>query len=335
MEWKVSGIDVVAIPFLRTYPVHAQVHRVFVQRYLHDRRQDFDVVHAHTPLVPSIRGPWPVVTTVHSLIAQDGKATRIVDARTLLIRMQTVVSARVERDLLRASVAVAVVNPFIASVVREIVGRSVPVRVLPNGVDETIFSPDQTTQRALQALAVGRLVHGKGSDDLLRAWPKVLVRHPTASLVIVGDGPLRLRLERMARLLRISHSVTFVGAVGRCRPGRTLPTRRSAGAAVSPRRHVDRLVGGDGLRNTRRRDRCRRALSPREGERIRSTCRARHSPNHSHRPSATSWADPGGATSRRRWTNFVPSVLHCSRTWRAPTCPYMKRRSTWTPTPAS
>ncbi len=175
-----------------------------------------------------------MVTTVHSLIAQDGKATRIVDARTLLIRMQTVVSARVERDLLRASVAVAVVNPFIASAVRGIVGRSVPVRVLPNGVDETIFSPDQTTQRALQALAVGRLVHGKGFDDLLRAWPKVLVRHPTASLVIVGDGPLRLRLERMARLSRISHSVTFVGAVGR---SDLVERYRRAGVLVQPSHH--------------------------------------------------------------------------------------------------
>ena len=48
-------------------------------------------------------------------------------------------------------------------------------------------------------VCVSRMVPRKGQDTLIRAWPLVLATTPDATLLLVGDGPYRNRLERMAR----------------------------------------------------------------------------------------------------------------------------------------
>jgi glycosyltransferase involved in cell wall biosynthesis len=58
------------------------------------------------------------------------------------------------------------------------------------------------------ALFVGRLSPEKGVDRLLKAW--ALIQHSGRSLWIVGDGPERENLERMAIALNLSN-VRFTG----------------------------------------------------------------------------------------------------------------------------
>ena len=53
---------------------------------------------------------------------------------------------------------------------------------------------------------VGRLVHEKGVDILLRALPHVLASHPQSVLVIAGKGPERDRLNALAHDLGVRRS---------------------------------------------------------------------------------------------------------------------------------
>lgn len=62
-------------------------------------------------------------------------------------------------------------------------------------------------------LSASRLVRRKGHDMLIRAWPRTLARHPAAALVIVGDGPSRRRLVRLANRHGVGGSVIFVPSV--------------------------------------------------------------------------------------------------------------------------
>jgi phosphatidylinositol alpha-1,6-mannosyltransferase len=65
-------------------------------------------------------------------------------------------------------------------------------------------------------LAVSRLEHRerqKGIDRLIEAFPLVLDRVPGATLRIVGDGPDRSELEKLAARLGVKHRVEFLGAV--------------------------------------------------------------------------------------------------------------------------
>jgi glycosyltransferase involved in cell wall biosynthesis len=66
----------------------------------------------------------------------------------------------------------------------------------------------------LRLLAVGRLTQIKGQAVLLEALASLRARDVDASLTIVGDGPKRAALERIARRLEIADSVQFEGAVG-------------------------------------------------------------------------------------------------------------------------
>ena len=48
-------------------------------------------------------------------------------------------------------------------------------------------------------LYIGRLVEKKGVPDLLRAMNQVNAKYPDIKLTILGDGPLRERLETYAQ----------------------------------------------------------------------------------------------------------------------------------------
>ncbi|MBF6621552.1 MAG: glycosyltransferase family 4 protein [Patulibacter sp.] len=72
------------------------------------------------------------------------------------------------------------------------------------------------TLPAAELVFVGRLVPRKGVADLLRALHVMREISPTSPprVAIVGDGPLRARLERLTLSLNLNGSVTFHGAIG-------------------------------------------------------------------------------------------------------------------------
>jgi glycosyltransferase involved in cell wall biosynthesis len=94
--------------------------------------------------------------------------------------------------------------------------------IVPNGVDVGHFSfasdSDRVAARrrlgvdprAAAVVTVSRLSRQKGLDVIIRAWRQVLARAPQAVLLIVGEGPERLGLERQTDALRLSN-VVFVG----------------------------------------------------------------------------------------------------------------------------
>jgi glycosyltransferase involved in cell wall biosynthesis len=98
---------------------------------------------------------------------------------------------------------------------RQAVERGVPetkLRTLSIGVDLDFFAPDPLRSRSLDpiVLFVGRLVEKKGCAHLIRAMSLIESRHPTAKLLIVGDGPLLDPLRAQAR--DALHNCTFLGS---------------------------------------------------------------------------------------------------------------------------
>lgn len=94
---------------------------------------------------------------------------------------------------------------------------------LPPGVDTDRFAPDPAARTALRAryqlgerpvvVCVSRLVPRKGQDMLIRALPEIRRRVPGAVLMIVGGGPHREALERLATRHGVTDDVRFTGGV--------------------------------------------------------------------------------------------------------------------------
>lgn len=71
------------------------------------------------------------------------------------------------------------------------------------GVDREHFAPPTTRGDSTNVLFVGRLVEKKGCEYLLRAMHLVQREHANCELTIIGDGPLRRKLESLANELQI------------------------------------------------------------------------------------------------------------------------------------
>ncbi|WP_242901893.1 glycosyltransferase family 4 protein [Actinomadura terrae] len=105
---------------------------------------------------------------------------------------------------------------------------------LAPGVDEQLFrrgagGAEIRARHGLSdrpvAVCVSRLVPRKGQDALIHAWPRVLKRVPDAALLLVGGGPYRAELERLAAAVGVTGSVVFAGNV----PWEELPAHHDAG----------------------------------------------------------------------------------------------------------
>ena len=68
-------------------------------------------------------------------------------------------------------------------------------------------------QDAVVIGTVSRLERGKGTSHLISAFARITQRCPGARLLIVGDGTMRPKLERLASSLGISDRVVFTGAL--------------------------------------------------------------------------------------------------------------------------
>jgi glycosyltransferase involved in cell wall biosynthesis len=108
-------------------------------------------------------------------------------------------------------------------------GRS---KFLPNGCDLSEFSPDVGAPRSKTVVTVTRLTNRqKRTSDLIRAMAEL----PSEwTLDIVGTGPDKSMLERLAAELELSSRVRFHGFVGR---GQVRDMLRHCGVYAMPSAH--------------------------------------------------------------------------------------------------
>ncbi len=93
------------------------------------------------------------------------------------------------------------------------------VRTIVNGVDVQRFGSTLADRSALGLTgdevvigSVARLDPVKNHALLVSAFAKVLLSHPRAVLLLVGDGQERARLERLCGSLNVGEKVRFLGA---------------------------------------------------------------------------------------------------------------------------
>lgn len=108
-----------------------------------------------------------------------------------------------------------VIGRFSSVTVSKAVQASMPFAstLVYNSYDREAFYSLGNEERVRYSVAfVGRLVRGKGCDVLLEALSLLSQRGLTFSCSVIGDGPERIRLEEMARAMKLQ-TVVFCGAL--------------------------------------------------------------------------------------------------------------------------
>lgn len=89
------------------------------------------------------------------------------------------------------------------------------IDVVPNLVDLSLFTPDDTADRQ-HILAAGNLVAVKNVALLIEAYAEARKASKLPPLHIAGDGPMRAELEGLAQALSVGTQVRFLGRLNRC-----------------------------------------------------------------------------------------------------------------------
>lgn len=89
------------------------------------------------------------------------------------------------------------------------------ISVIPNPVLLPPVEPISSRTDVLNpmVISVGRLVHEKGFDVLLRAFAQLKDKYRLWRLTILGEGPMRSELETLARTLQLAGRVSLPGRV--------------------------------------------------------------------------------------------------------------------------
>jgi glycosyltransferase involved in cell wall biosynthesis len=84
---------------------------------------------------------------------------------------------------------------------------------IPNSVDQEFYRPENNRGQSgrKRICFVGRLAEEKGIDCLIKAMKKVNAADPGVELDIVGDGPMRERLQNLSDSLHLQDLIHFIG----------------------------------------------------------------------------------------------------------------------------
>jgi glycosyltransferase involved in cell wall biosynthesis len=212
------------LPFVRVSELVRDPHPIkdavaLARLYRIIRRGRFEIVHTHTTKagllgrIAAICARVPVVVhtphghAFHDYLGKGGSVALQAVERALTARTTRVIClTEAERqDHLRLRI-----------------GPPEKFSVVHSGVDvERFRSPQATPEDARRALGlpqgvpligcVARLVPVKGVQHLLDAMPAVRAAMPGATVVFVGDGPLRGSLQQTATARRLDDAVVFLG----------------------------------------------------------------------------------------------------------------------------
>jgi phosphatidylinositol alpha-mannosyltransferase len=189
-------------------PLNDSVARITLSFHLADRvaalieSERFDVLHFHEPLLPAL----PMTMLRMSTTANVGTFHAFAHSNLGYYYGRSLLEpylAHLHRGIAVSEPAGTFFNRYFPDF---------PLRVIPNGIDVTVFKPGLPPIRHLRddnvnILFVGRLEKRKGLGDLLRGYEFMLERVPKTRLIIVGDGPLRGKVESFISRHHLSNVV--------------------------------------------------------------------------------------------------------------------------------
>jgi GalNAc-alpha-(1->4)-GalNAc-alpha-(1->3)-diNAcBac-PP-undecaprenol alpha-1,4-N-acetyl-D-galactosaminyltransferase len=227
--WAAQNQDVTLITLSSEssdwYKVHSDVKRVGLNLQLPSAhigvalRRNVQRIKRLRDALRSLRPDVAIVfgdtTNVLTLIASLGLGIPIIVSERNDPRQQPMNLARgILRSILyRYADAVVVQSPAVRDWAKKFV-RQNAIHVIPNPVNAPRTAPEDSCARVVDSVvAMGRLTRQKGFDILLPAFKICAERHPSWSLLILGEGEQRRSLEALVVELGLTGRVRLPGLV--------------------------------------------------------------------------------------------------------------------------
>lgn len=168
------------------------------------KNHSFDVVHFHEPVVPFVGRqliagcPYPTVATLHAALPETGIGRTLGSIKPYF------------RSVLQHVDIFTRVSPAAGEYLDDLLD-GVEIYDVPNGVNVSTFKPSKNRDDKT-ILFVGRLEKRKGPKYLIEAFAELKKNVPDARLLIVGDGPEKVRLQELIEQLAVE-DVEMLGYV--------------------------------------------------------------------------------------------------------------------------
>jgi L-malate glycosyltransferase len=203
-QWQLYAGNSVVDKYIQTYKDYVWWTKMRVQK-------KYDLIHAHHPIaalaMKQLFPETPVIITIHSSYERElilnGKIADQGQEHKFLTSLYRELEEKVDR--------IVTVSDSFKQYLSEYVVDFDQIVVIPNGFDEKRFRPFPHENATTQLISVCRLVPAKGLDTLLQACSLLKQNGHPFVLHLIGDGPSRQELEKMAIDLNIYEETIFYG----------------------------------------------------------------------------------------------------------------------------
>lgn len=219
------GIEVLVVPFgsVRHLPKLVR-HIVYVWKLLESMR-DSDVLLVQDPVSSGLPALFATILTRKPLIVRIGGdyaweqgvqrfgvKDSIDDFQTKRYGVRIELLRMIQRFVVRRAKVVVAPSKYLGKIIESWVSSEERVSVVYNGVELPVVNSEPADRpEGTLIVTAGRLVPWKGFDELILVISKEKEWH----LIIVGDGPDKERLEKVAKKEGCDNRVTFIGSLPR------------------------------------------------------------------------------------------------------------------------
>ncbi len=182
------------------------------------KNEKIDLIHSNN-FSPALTGSLisyfmkiPHITTIHDIFSTYGN-----DFWKKWIKQNNVSSTNArlvpifEKVLLKLNInCIHTVSDTTKNDIQKM-GTKKLIHVIPNCIQDE--KQVMVEKKKNQFMYLGRLVFYKNVDIILRSFKIIIQKFPDTKLIIAGDGPHKLFLQKTAKKLGISKNVTFLGYV--------------------------------------------------------------------------------------------------------------------------